>query len=127
MGSKTVFIISEDAAFRSLLSELVASAGLHARALPSVEAWLEAAGRDAEGCLVVDAGVGGLVERERLARLALACARIPVLVLVEHGDVPTAVRAIKQGVAEVLQKPLRDENLLQRIEWVVARQRETTG
>jgi len=55
-------------------------------------AWFEAAQPDPQGCLVLDAGAGDLVEPARLARFASACARIPVLVLAERGDVPTAVR-----------------------------------
>jgi FixJ family two-component response regulator len=120
VAGKIVFIVSEDPAVRDSLSEFVASAGLRAETLPSVEAWLEATGPQPEGCLVLDAGAGRLVERERLARFALACARISVLVLVERGDVPTAVRAIKQGAADVLQKPLPPVNLLQRIRWAIA-------
>jgi FixJ family two-component response regulator len=104
VADKTIYIISEDSAVRDSLAELVASADLAAATLPSVEAWLATAEPEAEGCLVLDAGAE-LVEPERLARFAAACARIPVLVLIDHGDVPTGVRAIKHGAAEVLQKP----------------------
>lgn len=118
MAGKTVFIVSGDPAVRDSLSPLIASAGLRAEALPSLEAWLETAEPEPQGCLVLDAGV--LVEPERLARFASACARIPVLVLIDRGDVPTAVQVIKQGAAYVLQKPVRDENLLNHIKRAVA-------
>jgi FixJ family two-component response regulator len=111
MAGKTIYIISEDSAVRDSLAELVASADLAAATLPSVEAWLESAEPEVEGCLVLDAGAE-LVEPERLARYASLCARIPVLVLIDRGDVPTAVRAIKHGAAEVLEKPCRDGTLL---------------
>ena len=55
MACKTVFIVSEDPAVRDSLSRLVASAGLHAMALPSMEAWFETAGPEPCGCLVLDA------------------------------------------------------------------------
>lgn len=119
MAGKTVFIVSKDPAVRDSLAELVASADLPAATLPSVEAWLETAEPEAQGCLVIDTGVSDLVEPERLARFASVCARIPVLVLVDRGDVPTAVRAIKHGAADVLQKPFQDGNLLACIKGVV--------
>jgi FixJ family two-component response regulator len=120
MARKTVFIVSEDPAVRDSLAELVASAGLRAETPSSMDAWPAAAGPEPQGCLVLDAAVTNLVDPERLAMLASVCARIPVLVLIDRGDVPTAVRAMKQGAAYVLQKPPGHENLLQRIQWAVA-------
>jgi FixJ family two-component response regulator len=120
MASKTVLIVSKDPAVRDSLSELVASADLHAVTRPCIEASLEAAEPELQGCLVLDAGAGDLVEPERLAGFASACPRIPVLVLIDRGDVPAAVQAIKLGATYVLQKPLGDESLLERIKWAVA-------
>jgi len=124
MPGKIVFIVSEDPAVRDSLSELVASADLRAETLPAMEAWLEAAEPEPQGCLVLDTGVGDLVEPERLARFASACARIPVLVLIDRGDVPAAVHALKQGAADVLQKPFEDENLVEHIKRAVAEQED---
>lgn len=115
MAGSTVFIVSADAALRDSLAKLVASAGLQPRTLPSVEAWLGAAGPQTQGCLVLDPGKGSLVEPRQLAGLAAACARIPVLVLTGPGDVPTAVRAIKHGAADVLQKPFADNRFLEHV------------
>lgn len=120
MACKTVFIVCKDPAARDSFSELLATVGLSAETLPSIEAWLDSAEREPEGCLILDAGVGELLEPERLARFSSACARIPVLVLIDRGDVPGAVHAIKQGAAYVLERPLRDKNLLERIKRAVA-------
>lgn len=120
MACKTVLIVSKDPAVRDSLSELVASAGLRAVARSSIEAPLETAEPELQGCLVLDAGMGNLVAPERLARFAWACPGIPVLVLIDRGDVPAAVQAIKQGATYVLQQPLGDENLLEHIKWAVA-------
>jgi FixJ family two-component response regulator len=115
MAGSTVFIVSADAALRDSLARLVASAGLQPRILPSVEACLEAAEPEHDACLVLDGGVGGLVEPGRLVGFVSACARIPVLVLTEPGDVPTAVRAIKHGAADVLPKPFADNRFLEHV------------
>lgn len=120
MECTTVFVISEDSAIRDSLSELVASAGLRAETFPSLEKWLETVPPERQGCLVLEARVCDFTDLERTARFASICARRPVLLLVERGDVPIAVRAIKGGAMDVLEKPYRDENLLARIKRVAA-------
>jgi FixJ family two-component response regulator len=85
-----------------------------------MEMWFETTAPELPDCLVLDASVGDLVEPERLAEFAWACARIPVLVLVHRGAVQTAVQALKHGAMDVLQKPLRVEILLERIKQTVA-------
>jgi two-component system CheB/CheR fusion protein len=120
MAWKTVFIVSRDPALRDWLSELVASAGLHAEPLPSMEAWIEAAEPEPQGCLVLDAGGGELVEPDQLAKFATVCTRIPVLVLTDRSDIATAVRAMKHGAVDVLQKPLGEAKLLERIKRALA-------
>ena len=123
MAGNTVFIVSEHPVIRDSLSKLVASAGLPAAALPSLGAWLDASGPVPRGCLLLYACVGELAEPERPARLASACARIPVLVLTDRGDVPTAVQAIKRGAAYVLENPREQNSLLEYIKRAVASQR----
>ena len=112
MASNTVFICSEDPVVRDSLARLVISAGLKVEALPSLKDALKATGQGRAGCLVLDTCAGNPVE---LTRFAAACARLPVVVLIECGDIPTAVHVIRQGAAYVLQKPCNDENLLDHI------------
>lgn len=116
MASNTVFICSEDPVVRDSLSRLVISAGLKVEALPSLKDALKAAGQGPAGCLVLDTGAGNPVE---LTSLAAACAWLPVVVLTERGDIPTAVHVIRQGAAYVLQKPCNDENLLDHIKRIM--------
>jgi FixJ family two-component response regulator len=120
MAYRTVYIVSKDPAVRDSLAELAGSAGLRTEALPSVDAWLEIAGPESRGCLVLDIYPDDLVDPRRRARFAATCARIPVLVLTDRGDVTTAVQAIKQGAVDVLTKPVRGLNVLERIERAVA-------
>jgi two-component system response regulator DctR len=125
----TVFIVSSDAAVRDSLTMLVTEAGLCSQALPALDAWIEAAGPEPRGCLVLDAGVNELAGPERLARFASVCARIPVIVLTGRGDITTAVHAIRQGAVHVEQKPCRDKDLLEYMKQAVATQydRSVTG
>jgi len=101
---------------------LVTEADLGPRALPTLDAWIEAAGPDPRGCLVLDAGVNELTGPERLARFASVCARIPVIVLTGRGDITTAVHSVRQGAAYVQQRPYRNETLLEYIKQAVATQ-----
>jgi FixJ family two-component response regulator len=120
----TVFIVSADAAVRDSLTILVSEAGLCPVSLPALDAWVEAAGSQPRGCLVLDAGVNDLIGPERLARFASVCARIPVIVLTGRGDITTAVHAVRQGAAYVLQKSHRNETLLEYINRALAAQRD---
>jgi two-component system response regulator FixJ len=120
MANTRVFVVSGDPAIRDSLSELIASAGLRAETFSSFEAWLDSAQSSWRGCLLLDARTWDVAGPERLARLTASGISLPVLLLVDRGDVPTAVRAIKDGVADVLEKPLRDGHLLERIKMAVA-------
>jgi two-component system response regulator FixJ len=120
MARDKVLIVSEDSAVRDSVSELVATAGLDAEVIGSMEAWIGFPDPIPRGCLILDAGVGELGDPERRKTFAAVCARVPVLVLTERGDVPTAVQAIKLGAVDVLQKPYRGESLLACVAKVVA-------
>jgi len=61
-----------------------------------------------------------ITDPERLAGLTATCTPLPVVLLVDRGDVPIAVRAIKAGAVDVLEKPLRDASLLERIKTAAA-------
>jgi FixJ family two-component response regulator len=119
MAYRTVYVVSKDPAVRDSLAELAVSAGLRTETLPSVDAWLEVAEPEPGGCIVLDAGAADLIDPQRCEQFARVCTRIPVLVLTDRGDIPTAVRALKQGAADVLQKPVRGQNLLERIKRAV--------
>ena len=107
----TAFVVSADAAVRDSVRALVESADLQAETFPSLQAFLDVEpGRT--GCLVFDANVSDLSDPERQTTLAAVCSRMPGIFLTDRGDVPMAVRALKLGAVDVVQKPYRDENLL---------------
>ena len=115
MGEQTVFIVDDDAAVRDSIAELVESVGLRAEGYASALALLEALGPERPGCLVLDvrmAEMSGLALQERLNELEVG---IPVIVLTGHGDVPMAVQAMKAGAVDFIQKPYRDQALLDSI------------
>jgi FixJ family two-component response regulator len=115
MEEQTVFIVDDNAAVRDSIQELVETVGLHAETYASAKAFLATFKSERPGCLVLDvrmAGMGGLVLQEKLKELG---ARIPVIIITGHGDVPMAVQALKRGASDFVQKPYRDQLLLDSI------------
>ena len=110
-----VFIVDDDAAVRDSIQELVESVGLRAEGYASAFAFLDGFEPRYSGCLVLDvrmAAMSGLALQERLNELGF---RIPVIMLTGHGDVPMAVQAMKAGAVDFIQKPYRDQTLLDSI------------
>jgi FixJ family two-component response regulator len=120
MQGQMVFIVDDDAAVRDSIQELVESVGLQAEGFDSALAFLDAFRTQSPGCLVLDvrmAEMSGLVLQKRLNELE---ARIPVIVLTGHGDVPMAVQAMRNGAMDFIQKPYREQALLDSINAALA-------
>jgi two-component system, LuxR family, response regulator FixJ len=112
---QTVFVVDDDDAVRDSIAELVESVGLRAEGHASASSFLDSFRPDRCGCLVLDvrmANMSGLVLQERLNAMG---ARIPVIVLTGHGDVPMAVQAMRAGAVDFIQKPYREQALLDSI------------
>ena len=112
---QVVFIVDDDAAVRDSIQELVESVGLRAEGYASAFAFLDSFQPRHSGCLVLDvrmAAMSGLALQERLNELGF---KIPVIMLTGHGDVPMAVQAMKAGAVDFIQKPYRDQALLDSI------------
>jgi FixJ family two-component response regulator len=115
MTEPIVFIVSEDAQVRQSVKTLVESAGLQAGTFATLQALIEAKEPDSHGCLVFYPRSNSLGDPAQQARLTAACAGLPGILITERGDVPMAVQAMKAGITDVVQKPCRDEALLERI------------
>lgn len=109
-----VTIIDDDESVRSSLTFLVECAGHNVRAFDSAESFLEALvdhGLEA-GCIVTDVRMPGLSGVELVHRLNAMDCREPVIVVTGHADVPMAIQAMKAGVADFIEKPFSDEEIL---------------
>ncbi len=115
MKEPIVFIVDDDAAVRSSLSLLMKSAGHPALAFESAQQFL-AAYRDTQpGCLLLDVRMPGLSGPDLQRELNARHSTIPVIFMSGHADVPMAVEAIRCGAFDFIQKPFRDQDLLDRI------------
>ena len=115
MTESIVFILSEDEQIRQSIKTLVESAGLQAITFPTLQALLDAEEPESRGCLVFYPQNGTLDVPEQRALLAAACAGRPGILIIERGNVPAAVHALKAGIADVVQKPYRDKDLLEHV------------
>jgi FixJ family two-component response regulator len=101
------------------------SIGLPAQAFASAQEFLAAYHVVQGGCVVLDIrmpGMGGIELQEELNKRG---AVIPVIFITGHADVPMAVEAMRHGAFDFLQKPLRDQDLINRVQQALARDKET--
>ncbi len=117
----TVFIVDDDPAIRKSLTWLVESVDLTAEAYESAAAFLEAFGEDRPGCIVCDIRMPGMSGLDLQERLRAIGSNIPVIILTGYGDVTTAVRAMKAGASDFLEKPVGDQVLVEQIQRAISR------
>lgn len=113
-GSPRVHVIDDDEPVRRGLAMLLRSAGIPVETYASGTAFLDAVpglGEDI-GCVLTDIRMPDLDGVELLRRLRARGFRRPVVVMTAHGDVPTAVEAMRAGAFDFIEKPFDDEGLL---------------
>jgi len=118
--SVTVFVVDDDDAVRSSLRLLLKSVGLPTVAYASAQEYLAAWHPDQPGCLVLDVRMPGMSGIELQAELNHRGAIMPVIFISGHGDIPMAVEAIQHGAFDFLQKPFRDQDLIDRVQRALA-------
>ena len=117
---QTVFVVDDDLSARDSLCWLLNTEGIATEAFESAEACLDHWSPDWAGCITIDIrmpGKNGLQLQEELnARHNL----LPVIVLTGHADVPVAIRAMKLGAYDFLEKPYSDRELLECVKSALA-------
>jgi two-component system response regulator FixJ len=116
----TVHVVDDDDAVRSSLRLLLKSVGLPTVAHASAQEFLATWDGDQPGCLVLDVRMPGMSGIELQAELNQRGAIIPVIFISGHGDIPMAVEAIQHGAFDFLQKPFRDQDLIDRVQRALA-------
>jgi two-component system response regulator FixJ len=111
----TVFVVDDDPAIRFAMQALMESIHLKHEIFASGDEFLEKVDDHRAGCLVLDIrmpGLGGLELQEELIRRG---GSLPIIFITGHGDVPMAVDAMQKGAVDFIQKPFRDQDLLDRV------------
>jgi len=117
-------VVDDDAGVRNAMRSLLKSVGLESAQYPSAQEFLAAYQASQPGCLVLDIRMPGMSGLELQQQLNLRGAVIPVIFMTGHGDIPMAVEAMQHGAFDFLQKPFRDQDLLDRIQRAIVKDGE---
>jgi FixJ family two-component response regulator len=120
----TVFVVDDDDAVRTSLRLLLKSVGLPVETFGSAQEFLDGFDADRAGCLVLDIRMPGMSGLELQQKLNEMHAIIPIVFITGHGDVPMAVEAMQHGAVDFIQKPFRDQDLIDRINQALERDKE---
>ena len=122
-----VYIVDDDEAVRGSLRFLIRSVGLLAQVYDSAVEFLKSYDPRQPGCLLLDVRMPGMSGLDLQQELNRRGATIPVVFITGHGDVPMAVAAMQHGAFDFLQKPFRDQDLLDRVQRAMVRDSESRG
>ncbi len=120
----TVFVVDDDDAVRTSLRLLLKSVGLPVETSASAQEFLDGYDADRAGCLVLDIRMPGMSGLELQQKLNDMHAIVPIVFITGHGDVPMAVEAMQHGAVDFIQKPFRDQDLIDRINQALEKDRE---
>jgi FixJ family two-component response regulator len=115
-NAPTVFIVDDDPAVRDAIRWLMEQVKLKVQVFSSADEFLANYTPGTRGCIILDIRMPGMSGLELQDRLKASGALVPVIFITGHGDVPIAVRAMKGGAVEFLQKPFNDQHLLDTVQ-----------
>jgi len=113
MSQGNVYIVDDDPAIRDSLSWLFESVNLNVAAYPDGQHFLEAWSPELRGCAVVDIRMPGLSGIDLFEALCKKGSALPVIFLTAHGDIHLAVRAMKDGAFDFIEKPFNQQEILE--------------
>lgn len=115
----TICVVDDDGGVRNSLRWLIESAGFRVATYTSAKEFLKGYDGETPGCLVLDVRLSGHSGLDLQQQLHAKGIPIPVIMITGHGDVPTAVRAMRSGALDFIEKPFNDKLLLDRIRQAV--------
>jgi two-component system, LuxR family, response regulator FixJ len=116
-----VFIVDDEPDIRDSVRLLLGSVGLGAQTFCSAQEFLDTYDPAQPGCLLLDVRMPGMSGPDLQEKLQAQQINIPIIIMTGHGDVPTAVRTMKAGAIDVIEKPFNDQVLLDRVQQALQR------
>jgi FixJ family two-component response regulator len=110
-----IYVVDDDEGMRRALTVLMTTVGYQAMAFAKPTDFLEKYDPEQHACVVLDVRMPGMSGLEVQQQLNRRGSILPVILVTGHGDIPMAVQAMKDGAFDFLQKPFRDQDLLDRI------------
>jgi two-component system response regulator FixJ len=117
----TVCIVDDDASFLAATSRLLRASGFTVKAFLSAAAFLAERDPDAPGCVLADVQMPDMNGLDLQRALAESSNPLPILFLTGHGDIPSSVRAMRDGAEDFLEKRAPKEHILAAVERALAR------
>ncbi len=116
----TVYVVDDDKLARESLEWLIDSVGLPVKTFASGQAFLDFSSKDLTGCLVLDVRMPDISGMDLHVKLKQLGCTLPVIIMTGHADVDMAVRAMKAGAYDFIEKPYNDSLMLERIQSAIA-------
>jgi FixJ family two-component response regulator len=120
----TVYVVDDDEAVRDSLQWLLEGKDYRVRCFESAEAFLNRYDPREVACLIADIRMGGMSGLELQERLLERNSPLPIVFITGHGDVPMAVESMKKGALDFIQKPFKEDQLLELVERMLEKARE---
>lgn len=115
-----VYLVEDDEAVRESLQLVLESVGRSVQTYASAAQFLEHWNPEMAGCVVLDIRMPGMNGMELQRKLNEINCMLPIIFVTGHGDVPMAVEAMQQGAVDFVQKPYREQELLDKIDNALA-------
>jgi two-component system, LuxR family, response regulator FixJ len=112
----TVYIVDDDPDMRDSLRWLMSTVGLAVETFGSAEEFLRELAPRGPGCLVFDVRMPGTSGLDLFEELTARGDCMPVIFITAHADVPMAIRAMKSGAVEFVEKPFNRQTLLEKVQ-----------
>lgn len=118
-----VFIVDDDIDMRDSLAYLMRSVGLPTAVFASAKEFFATYQPGTAGCLVCDVRMPDMSGLELFERLVAEGSTLPVIFMTAYADVPMAIRALKSGAVEFIEKPFHAQTMLDRVQRALAEDR----
>lgn len=119
-----VFVVDDDEMVRETVTWLLESVGLTAATFSSAQEFLEAISPQSRGCVILDLRMPKMGGLQLQAELMARGVHLPIIFLTGHGDISAAVRAMKQGAVDFVEKPFSNEALIEIVQKALREERE---
>ena len=121
----TVYVVDDDEAVRDSLQWLLEGKDYRVRCFDSAESFLSRYDPREVACLIVDIRMGGMTGLDLQNRLIERQSPLPIVFITGHGDVPMAVDTMKKGAMDFIQKPFKEEALVDLVERMLEQAKST--